>query len=505
MKNVTLKHYAAAGYPAVCVASSDEDRVISAVTSTFPKRTVLRIAAMGGLVDVRTGMPADEKAGYLQAFGRAASVENTVLIVLDFQHNFESGKISHTAQAYRMLRDMLPRIKQANNMLVLIAPQWQLPAEIEHDVPVMTDSLPTRAELSEALKMCTDSTGAKIGDTTPLLDAASGLTLAEAESAFALSYAVSGQFDHTLVSAEKMKLVKQSGLAEIFAPMPSATFGGYRTAVDTIANEIIPSMSDPDIAASGIIADGVPGTGKTHLSRVLAGMLGWPMMYVSLARLKGQYVGQSEQNVAAVFRLARAIQPVVILFDELEKGLAGSASNGDSGVSKGIEGIFLTETQSIRDNGDRIFIVATTNDYQMLPAPVTRRLEIKLFFDLPSREEREEIAAIKLAKHPLSEKGLASKVADITVDWTGAEIEDLVRTAARRCGRKITSEVIETASRDIKPIAKVRAEETSRLRAWGKANLKLANSPEKPASSRPARKMSVITSDTADKLSGGNA
>lgn len=505
MKNVTLKHYAAAGYPAVCVASSDEDRVISSVVSTFPKRPVLRIAAMGGLVDVRTGTAVDEKAGYLQAFGRAASVENTVLIVLDFQHSMESGKIAHTAQAYRMLRDMLPRIKQASSMLVLIAPTWQLPSEIEHDIPVMQDSLPTRAELSEALKMCTESTGAKIGDTAPLLDAASGLTLAEAESAFALSYAVSGQFDHTLVSAEKMKLVKQSGLAEIFEPAAPSTFGGYRTAVDCIENEIIPSMSDPDIAVSGMISDGVAGTGKTHLARVVAGMLGWPMMYVSLARLKGQYVGQSEQNVASVFRLARAIQPVVILFDELEKGLAGSASNGDSGVSKGIEGIFLTETQNIRDNGDRIFIVATTNDYQLLPVPVTRRLEIKFFFDLPNRAEREEIAAIKLAKHPLSDKGLAAKVADICADWTGAEIEDLIRSAARRCARKITADVIESASHDIKPISKVRADETSRLRAWGKANLRLANSPEKPAGSRPARKMSVINSDVADKLTGGNA
>ncbi|MBI4090860.1 MAG: AAA family ATPase [Candidatus Komeilibacteria bacterium] len=505
MKNVNLKHYAAAGYPAVCVQSSDEDRVISSVLAAFPKRVVMRIATAGGLTNARDNSVIDDKASYPAGFARACSMPNSVVIVLDYQHFIKQPG------PYRVLRDFLPRVKQANSMLVFVAPSWSLPAELEHDVPIMHDSLPTRDELSAALKTCTDSTGAKIGNTSALLDAASGLTLAEAESAFALSYAVSGDFDHTRVSDEKMKLVRQSGLAEIINPAPLDSFGGYQVAVDTIKNEIIPSMDDREIATSGMICDGVPGTGKTHLARVLGSLLGWPMLYVSLARLKGQYVGQSEGNVASIFRLARAIQPVILLFDELEKGLAGSASNGDSGVSKGIEGIFLTETQSMRDNGDRIFIVATTNDYQMLPAPVTRRLEIKFFHDVPTIGERTEIADKKLRKYAPDSVKLAAKIASLTDEWTGAEIEDLIRTAARRTpknesGKRVISETtVIDASHDIKPIAKTRAEEIRRLRDWGRANLRLANSPADIQPTKPTRKLSVIDSDTAGKISSGNA
>ena len=501
-QNVTIRHYAAAGYPAVAISTSDEDRAIRNVLTSFPKMNVLKVAANGGLRQAKDNKVIDGSS-YPGAFVKAQTIPNTVLIVLDFQH------VVTEAGMYRLLRDALPNIKQAQNLIVLIAPSWKLPAELQHDIKTISDSLPSRDELKTALKICEDSVGAKVpaAEIPAILDAVSGLTLAEAENEIALSFTSTGTFDPAHISAGKMALVKQSGLAEIFAPADVSTFGGYRAAVDCIQNEIIPAMSDPDIAVSGMISDGVPGTGKTHLARVIAGLLKWPMMYVSLARLKGMYVGQSEQNVAEVFRLARAIQPVVILFDELEKGLAGSAGNSDSGVSKGIEGIFLTETQNIRDNGDRIFIVATTNDYQLLPTPVTRRLEMKFFFDLPNRAEREEIAAIKLAKHPLSEKGLSATIAGITENWTGAEIEDLVRSAARRSGRKITAKVIEIASHDIKPIAQVRADEIKKLRAWGTANLKLANSPETETVSKPAgkRKVSMIDALTAEKFSDGNA
>ena len=482
---MNIKHYAAAGFPAVAIATSDEDRAIANVLAAFPERDVLKIACTGGLLDVRNDKLIDEQCEYPAAFARAATRVNQVIIVLDYQHSIK------TPQMYRLLRDSLPRIKAVAtdptsekfaSLLVLVAPTWKFPAEIEHDIAVISDSLPSRAELDTALAVCVE---ARPQSMTPsaelrnaLLNNACGLTLSEAENSFALASVNGKAFDASIVSDQKMKLVRQSGLAEIIPPANSDELGGLGELKICIDEEIIPSMSDSDIAVNSIILDGVPGTGKSLAARIISGKLGYPIMRVDMQSLKarsGGIVGQSENGLIELFKLARAIAPVVLFFDETEKGFKGGTSNNDSGVSGGMLGIMLTQTQDIRDKNEPVFFVYTTNDFQALPTELTRRMEIKFFVDIPSRAEREEIAAKKLARYS-KDASLAADIADLTEDWTGSEIEDLVRSAARRSRRNITRDVLVAASADIRPIAKTRADEISRLRAWGKANLRLANS-----------------------------
>lgn len=506
---VKLTHYAAAGYPVVAVSTADEDRAIAGIVAAFPERQVLRIAAIGGLLDAKTGMPVDERAQYPAAFGRAASRPDQVLIVLDYQHQM----VPCNAPPYRLLRDSLPRVKAQGSLIILIAPSWQMPPELGHDIPVLDEPLPSRDELKAALDLCTQNTQTTLNNALErrILDHASGLTLAEAENAFALSYTVNnGVYDADTVANEKIKLVKQTGLVEILPSADPSELGGLQILRQCIDGEIIPSMEDAELAVSSILMDGVPGTGKSLSARVLAGKLGYPILKVSVSRLKASHVGESERNINSVFKLARAIAPVVMFFDELEKGVGGFASSAqsDSGVTLGMVETILTQMQEIRDAGERVFFIATTNDYAKLPAELTRRFEIKFFVDLPSAAERSDIAAKKLAKYAPSAAMLAAQVAELTDEWTGAEIEDLVRSAARRTQRKITVDALKAAAEDIKPIAKVRADEIARLRDWGRANLRLANSTGNgtPTSTRTIRK-SIPTIDPviAETFSGGKA
>src|SRR3990167_581105 len=506
MNQVSLKHYAAAGYPAVCIATADEDRIVSSVLASFPKRIVLRIAATGGLISARDNVPVDEKVGYLVAFQKACTMPQTVLVVLDYQH------IVKQPGPYRMLRDMLPRLKTSKSLLVLVAPSWTLPAELEHDIPVETDVLPTREELRAPLQLCADMVPAidltKI-DVNPLLDSVSGLTIAEAENTLALSRALNkGQFNAQFASDAKMRLVRQSGLAEIVEPASPQEIGGYGEFQDCIDSEVIPSMSDSQLAVSGISADGVQGTGKSLGARILSGKLGWPIMRVDIESLKarsGGIVGQSEKGIIDVFKLARAVAPVILFFDEIEKGFRGSTSSGDSGVSPGMSGVFLTQTQEVQDNHEKVILYATSNDFQALPAEITRRFEIQFFFDLPGLSEREEIARIKLAKFAAGYEKFAQHIAEQTHDWTGSEIEKLVRTVARKTKRVITQSAIDSSLSTVSPLAKIRAEEITRLRDWGKSNLRLANTAPGKQLTKPKRTVSVIDTDMAENLSGGNA
>jgi SpoVK/Ycf46/Vps4 family AAA+-type ATPase len=194
---------------------------------------------------------------------------------------------------------------------------------------------------------------------------------------------------------------------------------------------------------------------------------------MDISGMKGGLVGQSETNVKNALKLVDAIAPVVIVWDEIEKAIGGykSSSMTDSGVTLGIVGQLLTWMQ---ERKSATFIVATTNDVTAIPPEMMRRFDEQFFFDFPTLQEREEIARIHLELLNCN-VDVARMVAENTAEWTGAEIEKLIKSAARRTKRKITGGAIVDAQRYIKPISVVRKEEVDKLCEWGRKSLRIAN------------------------------
>jgi ATP-dependent 26S proteasome regulatory subunit len=467
-----LKKYAAAAYPAVAVETVEEERFQAHLLEEFPDRAIFAIAAIGGLRDIRRGAVVDPAAQFAKAFAIVSQKENTLLIVYDFQH------IVHNAPAYRSLKDVLLALKARGSMIILIAPAWRLPAELEHDIPVVQFALPTREELRTALEVVTSAVGAAIEEPQPFLEAAAGLTLQEAENSFALAVVEGeGQIDDRVVEREKMRLVRQSGYLEVSSPVALESVGGLQGLKEYVLSEVLPVKDDPDLFVRGILLVGVPGTGKSLSAKSVGAVLRWPVLRLDIGALKGSLVGQSEQNMRSALKLADAVAPCVLWLDEIEKGVGGYASSAhtDSGVTLGMVGALLTWMQ---EHATPVTVVATCNDYTKLPPELTRagRFDERFFVDLPSAIEREEIARVHLTRFS-GDPVLAEFIASITDDWTGAEIEQLIKSAARRTKRQITREAIETCAREIKPIAHVRADEITKLREWAKQSLRLANTP----------------------------
>jgi SpoVK/Ycf46/Vps4 family AAA+-type ATPase len=288
-----------------------------------------------------------------------------------------------------------------------------------------------------------------------------------------------------------MKLVRQSGALEVSEPASADSLGGLGALREYVQSEVVPSMGDADLSVRGFMLVGVPGTGKSLAARVLGSILGWPVLRCDVSALKGSLVGQSEQQMRSALRLAEAVSPCVLYLDEIEKAVGGFASSAksDGGTTLGMVGALLTWLQEHRK---QIITVATCNDYSALPAELTRagRFDERFFVDLPSAQERKEIAAVHLARFNVTDEAIADAVADITQEWTGAEIEQLVRSAARRTRRKITPAALQEAAADIKPLSKVRAHEITQLREWGKANLRAANTSE-AVSAAPTRSRKI--------------
>lgn len=480
-----IAQYHAAGYPIVAVETVEERRLIADVIDHFDADDyqLLSIAAAGGLIDLKQGFCIDERCQFAGAFHRATERDNTILIVRDWQHIVANGP------AYRPLLDQIDRLKSSGALVLLVAPVWKLPAEMAHDCPIITQGLPTRDDLQRALNIVSQATGLTTDNPAPLLDAATGLTLEEAESAFALSAVECGGLDPSIVEREKIQLVRKSGHLEYWPAVAGDQVGGLDGLKSYVTDEVLPVQDDPQLRVRGMLLVGVPGTGKSLSARAAGSLLGWPVLRLDVAALKGGLVGQSEQNMRAALQLAEAVAPCVLWLDEVEKGLGGFASSAqtDGGTTLGMVGHLLTWLQ---EHQSPILTVATCNDFSKLPPELTRagRFDERFFTDCPTPAERDEILRVHLKRFDCTfDDDLIGNVSRLTDDWTGAELEQLVKSAARRTGRQPTFDVCQELTKQIKPIATVQRDTIRRLREWAKDSLRLANSTPEAGPARRVR------------------
>lgn len=140
-----------------------------------------------------------------------------------------------------------------------------------------------------------------------------------------------------------------------------------------------------DANADVALFHGPPGTGKTLCARAIAGELGKPLLSVSLGHLRSKYVGESEANLAAVFRRAAA-EEAVLLFDEVDallpaRGSARAAHHDD----------VLTSTLLTLLDGHRGVVIFTSNRPQALDGALARRIGWHIAFPLPDAAARAAI------------------------------------------------------------------------------------------------------------------
>ena len=503
-----LKHYSDSGYPAVCVETYEETRLIRAILQMFPNQPVSSVDASQTLTDHRTGKQ-KRPVSFPDAFKATSETDDAILIAFDFRH------IVNNAGAYRPLLTALPSAKRKHALIVLISPTWTLPEELRHEVPILQIPLPTPAELGHPLSLIEESVNKARQDAgkeqisipaparDALTSAARGLTLSEAENAFALSLVMNGDFQPKPVEREKMRLVRSECMT-VESPADPALLGGLDRLKEYIQQEVIPAQLLPDLQVRGLMFIGVPGTGKSLAAKVLAALLGWPIARLDAAAAKGSLLGQSEANIRAALRTADAIAPCVLWLDEIEKAVGGYASSSqtDGGTTLAMVGTLLTWMQ---EHTSPVMVVATCNDYAKLPPELTRagRFDERFFLDLPTDAERIQIAAIHLARLKCT-TSVAPTIAKMTPDWTGAEIEQLIKSTARRTARKLTEETLTTCAAEIKPISK--SANIQDLRKWAEENLRRANageaSPLAPDVNAPG--IRALTLKTGDAHYGEN-
>jgi ATP-dependent 26S proteasome regulatory subunit len=415
-----------------------------------------------------------------------------MLVVCDAGHEIEKQPTNT-----RQVRETLAAISGTYRTLIFLGQGFDVPDEIASDLKVMDFELPTAKELenilSPVIALYSENPQYKRQDVKiepaclpNFSRACAGLSEMEARGILNLSVARFRAFDSrsvTMALREKAQVVRRSNVLEYVTPQKNLSdIGGLERVkgwigeYDTLYKDLEAARTYGLRPASGMLLIGVPGTGKTLTADALAGHWQLPLLKLDIGKLFGSLVGQSEGNVDAMIRLAKACRPCLVMCDEIEKALGGSGGELDGGTSARVKGKLLTWLQ---EKPDDIFVVATANDitaFNRTPELLRAgRFDNIFFVDLPDKRSRIEILAIHTRKRghamPLDELVLAASAAR---GYSGAELEVAVQTALRTAfntdprPKHPTAEMLVNAITNMVPLSKSMSGPVSALRAWVK-------------------------------------
>lgn len=184
---------------------------------------------------------------------------------------------------------------------------------------------------------------------------------------------------------------------------------------------------------AGVLLYGPPGCGKTLLAKAVANESGANFISVKGPELLDKYVGESERAVRLVFERARASNPCVVFFDELDSLVPKRGmDSGGSGVSERVVNQLLTELDGLESRRS-VFVIAATNRPELIDPAMMRpgRLDKLLYVPVPTPQDRVSILkalakGLKLASDvDLDMIGLS----DNAEGYSGADCAALLREA----------------------------------------------------------------------------
>ena len=357
-----------------------------------------------------------------------------LLVLVDFHVYFDSRRPD--AKVIRKVRDTVNLLKGGlvpKNVL-LISPRLVLPNELQKDITIVDFDLPDYRDIEQILRrIVNDNRGnTKIrfdldrNASEELARAAQGLTLQEAENAFARAIVERGCLDkdsRDIIVEEKQQIIKKTGVLEyIQSDLDLDDVGGLGNLKKWLLKRNnswqgkAAKYSLP--APKGVLITGVPGCDKSLTAKAISAMWKLPLLRMDVGKIFSGIVGSSEENMRNTIKTAEAAAPSILWIDEIEKGFSGVSGGGDSGTSTRVFGTFLTWMQ---EKKNPVFVVATANNIHALPSEMMRkgRFDEIFFVDLPTASEREAIFKVHLMRR----------------------LKDLPRSRGPSSGRKRTSPI----------------------------------------------------------------
>jgi len=204
---------------------------------------------------------------------------------------------------------------------------------------------------------------------------------------------------------------------------------------------------------TGVLLVGPPGTGKTYLSKAVAGEAGVPFFTISGSDFVEMFVGVGASRVRDLFEQAKKNAPCIVFIDEIDAvgrrrgaGLGGGHDEREQTLNQ-----LLVEMDGFSTN-EGIIVMAATNRADILDPALLRpgRFDRTIYVGLPDVRGREAILKVHTRNKPLDEDVDLQVIAKRTPGFSPADLENLVNEAALLTARHnlktIPMHLIEEAS-----------------------------------------------------------
>jgi len=235
-----------------------------------------------------------------------------------------------------------------------------------------------------------------------------------------------------------------SAMRETLTDVPDvgwADVGGLEHVIQSLREAVEMPLIYPDAFArlhvkpsAGVLLYGPPGTGKTMLAKAVARECGANFIPVNGPEIFSKWLGQSEEAIRHVFRMARQVAPTVVFFDQIDAIAPRRQGEATNATTERVVNQLLAEMDGIQPT-NQIVVLAATNRRDLLDPALLRhgRLGLQLYVGLPTREGREQVLRILLDSIPKDPKtdwpSMFAWIAEQSEAFSGADLAALTDQA----------------------------------------------------------------------------
>ncbi|KAF8360880.1 mac-1 [Pristionchus pacificus] len=250
----------------------------------------------------------------------------------------------------------------------------------------------------------------------------------------------------------------------------------------------------------GCLIHGPPGCGKTMFAQAVAGEFGVPIVQLAVTELVSGVSGETEERIRNLFETAKKNAPCIVILDDIDAiapkketatremerrvvsqicssldELFGTCAKKEPKLKFGANGDVAFENEDEEEEKEYegkfrpVLVIGTTSRIESVDGGLRRagRFDCEISIGIPDEASRFEILT-SLCKVPLDDTVSLATVAHLTPGYVGADLNALVREAAKCAVNRIFDNLVKREKTDsFKRLTKQQTkEELDKVLAW---------------------------------------